>query len=324
MNERMNTGTYLSDDGKTEIFYTVWMPESTPKGIVQIVHGMCEYTGRYAEFAAYLTDRGYIVCGNDHLGHGKTAILKNDLGYFADKDGDVCVVNDVLQLTKIMRQKYRFLPYILFGHSFGSFIARALVASHPDAVDAAVFSGTSGSKPPFALGKFMANAIGFFRGGHYRSNLLFKAAFGSYNDRFKDEPDPTGYEWVTNDREKLTAYANDPYCTFRFTAKAYADMFTVLQFISTDKWYDIYPKSMPTLLLAGENDPVGQYGEGVREVYSRLKDQSLSSLSALMYKGERHEVLNGLNRQVAYADILKWLNETCDGIVSARVQRNNW
>lgn len=308
-------GSYPSSNQKDTIFYTLWMPDGNPRGIVQIVHGMDEYVERYSEFAEFLCENGLIVCGNDHLGHGRSAVTDEDLGYFADSDGDRCLVQDVETLRGILRSRYRALPYIIMGHSMGSFITRAYVSSHPDSVDAVILSGTAGGGRPFGFGKFLCGVIAKLRGKHYRSEMVKKIAFQGYNKRFKGD---TGVEWVTNDPDKLSAYAGDPKCTFTFTVQGYRDLFTLLSYVNSDEWYEKMPKNLPILFFAGSDDPVGDYSNGVKQVAEKLMDADVSDVTVHIYEGERHEVLNGISRKKACSDILEWLDRVIEGIHAAR------
>lgn len=312
-------GTFPSSDGVNTVRYTVWMPEGNPRGIVQIVHGMVEYIGRYGEFAAYLADHGLIVCGHDHLGHGDTAKTPEDYGFFGEKDGDVYLVKDVEGLRLEMRKKYPSLPYIILGHSMGSFITRAYAASHPDAADGIILSGTAGSGQPFLLGIFLCNLVGAICGKRHRSKLIKNLAFSGYNRRFEGD---TGCEWVTSDPDRLAAYAADPKCTFTFTVRGYHDLFTLLRYVNSDKWYENMPKNVPIFLFCGENDPVGNYSKGVKQVADRLLEQDVSSVRLEVYRGERHEVLNGLSRAKCYADVQEWIDGVIEGVRDARNTRN--
>ncbi len=312
---RKTEGTFPSSDEKNTVGYTLWMPDGNPRGVVQIVHGMVEYIDRYDEFATYLADHGLIVCGHDHIGHGRTAGSPDNYGYFGEKDGDRFLVKDVELLRQILRKKYPSLPYIIMGHSMGSFVTRAYVATHPDAVDAVILSGTAGGGKPFGLAKFLCNTVALFRGKRHRSNFIKNLAFGGYNKRFEGN---TGSEWVTNDPERLTAYVSDPRSSFTFTVQGYHDLFTLLSYVNSDKWYSDMPKNLPILFFAGSEDPVGNYSSGVLEVADRLRDLDVSDITVKIYEGERHEVLNGLKREECYSDVLDWLDGVISGIHAAR------
>lgn len=308
------TDSFRSSDGIHDIAYTVWTPDSAPRAMVQIVHGMNEYVDRYDEFACFLADHGMVVFGDDHLGHGRTAKDDADLGYFAEKDGDRCLVEDVYSLNKLMRKKYRSLPCILLGHSMGSFISRAFVSVHPDAVDAFVVSGTAGKGQPFGLGITLCSLLAKLKGDRHRSKFVKKLAFSGYNKRFEGD---LGIEWVTSDLEGQRKYGEDPKCMFDFTLGGYRDMFRLLSYVNSDEWYANMPSALPTIFVSGADDPVGNYSKGVQQVSERLSETS-SDVTIKIYEGERHELLTGLSRYKVFDDLLSWMNERIDGIIAAR------
>lgn len=313
--------TFRSSDRENDVVYYVWTPSCVPKGVVQIVHGMCEYMGKYEDFAQFLCEKGFVVCGDDHIGHGRTAKNDGDLGYIDPKKGDVYLVKDELELIGIMRKKYRFLPYVIFGHSMGSFITRVLIANHPDCVDGVILSGTSGSEPPFAFAKWFAGVMCALTGKRNGCKLIDKIAFGKYNDRFVDKGQkPVGDEWLSPNSEQVEKFRDNKFCQFKFTTSAYKALFALGKYMSSDKWYEKYPKSMPTLLIAGEDDPVCQYGQGVIEVYTKLKDADMSDIEAKIYKDERHELLQGYKIDLVQSDIYAWLERVTNGVIEARVQ----
>ncbi|MGN1472626.1 MAG: alpha/beta fold hydrolase, partial [Eubacteriales bacterium] len=120
----LQTGFFPSSDGKSQSFYQIWVPEQAPRAIVLLSHGMCEYVGRYADFAEYLGSRGFVLCGADHIGHGKTARNTAELGYIPKNGGRGFLREDLHSMEKLARKTFPGLPVFLFGHSMGSFIAR--------------------------------------------------------------------------------------------------------------------------------------------------------------------------------------------------------
>lgn len=311
-------GYFESANGVNKVKYYIRLPETNPRGILQIVHGMCEYFERYEELCSYLCDRGIIVCGNDHVGHGESVENDDQLGFFAESDGDRAVVSDVAALRDIMRKKYRMLPYVMLGHSFGSFVARAYAASNSDAIDALILSGTSGQKMPVRSGRALCKLVGALRGKKHRSKLIHSVVFGGYNKRFKVK-DPTGYEWVTSDPEALKKYASDKKCTFMFTVQAYLDMFALISYIQSDKWYADLSPALPIFIMAGENDPLSEYTSGIFEMMKKLKDKNVTDLEYRIYKNERHELLTGLSKLDAFEDVYDWMSERFEGIVKLKL-----
>lgn len=319
MNITKTEGTYPSSNGKNTIYYTVWKPDCNPRAVVQISHGMCEYVDRYDEVARKFCEQGFVVCGNDHLGHGRSIESEEELGYFADSDGDLYLVRDLYALNQIMRKTYRALPYVLLGHSFGSFIARAYMMGHGDSVDGLILSGTSAGRQPVKLGMKVGSFIAKRKGGHYRSKLIDKLAFGSYNKRVKaPKGKKTGYEWITTEPTALSNYADDFRCTFKFTVQGFYDMFTLLDFVNSEEWYKKMPKGTPVFLIGGEEDPVGSYGKDIPFIAEQLLDADSSDVTYKIYPNERHEVLTGITRMQAIADAAEFIDRVIEGVHAAR------
>jgi Lysophospholipase len=311
------TGTFKSSDKITDVVYYVYTPEReiNPKAILQISHGMCEYIERYEELAEFLTANGVVVCGNDHLGHGKTAADIDNLGYFGDSDGDTYLIRDVHSLYEIMRQKYRRLPYIMLGHSMGSFIVRSYMTNtnYGNEIDGVILSGTSGADVPYKYGKLIASVISILKGKKYRSKTLRKLIFKNYNHRFADESEE--FSWITKDKDIRNKYTNDDHCNFIFTTYGYRDMFKLLETVSKDDWAGDIPLSLPVLFMSGTDDPVGNYGDGVKSIYEKLVDVELNDIALKLYDSDRHEILNETDRLTVFNDILGFVNHVYEGIV---------
>lgn len=297
---------FKSADGSHMIAYYVFFPIGKIKGIVQISHGMCEYFERYSDFAEYLTDLGFAVCGNDHLGHGDSVERESELGYFSPENGWENVVEDMFTLTKIMKKSFGKLPYFLIGHSMGSFLSRAYVTKHGRSLSGAVFLGTSGgmSGMPFLLSIVEISKL--LHGEKYRSKIINKIAFGAYNHKISDHVNE--YDWISRDKNIVDKYYNDSKCSFIFTLNGFENLMKVLWYVTNDKWFETYPKMLPTFLAAGSGDPVGNYGKGVKRVYNRLKHENCN-VDMKIYKEARHELVNEINRHEVYEDISDFLFE---------------
>ena len=307
MNYIKETGKLASRNGMQDITYYIYTPLSTPKAILQISHGMCEYIERYEDFIDFLTGQGFLVCGNDHLGHKNSAISKDMLGYFAPKDGYTFLARDLARVTRMVQRQYPDLPFFLFGHSMGSFVARAYLTRYPDSVDGIIICGTAGSNPVAGLGSMVVSIIKAIKGEHHRSPFINKLMFGNYNSRY--EKNTSGFDWLTRDPEIISKYENDEYCNFLFTASAYKDLLKLLQFVSSPEWYRSVPKKLPVFLISGDMDPVGGWGKGIQEVEEKLQHQNLTNLTVKLYKDMRHEILNEVGKEEVYQDILDWLNK---------------
>ena len=299
--------TYPSSDGKNTVAAYCFTPSNGDvRAVVQMSHGMCEYILRYEDFAAYLCDHGVAFAGNDHLGHGETAANADDLGYTV---GAQYMLEDTRALTAWLKERFGAdMPLILAGHSMGSFIARAYLAAYGgDGLDAAVIIGTAGFGAPTGVGKTLAKCIGAVRGDRYRSPFLKSMAFGGYTKRCPKGCSPSA--WITSDEEIVARYDADPFCSYLFTVRGYIDLFTLLGTVSAKSWAGAVPKDLPILLTAGEEDPVGAYGRGVRDVYRRLRQAGVKEVTCKLYPEDRHEILNELDREAVYADLLAYIEQ---------------
>lgn len=308
MNYTKETGQLASRNGIQNITYYIYTPICPPKAVLQISHGMCEYIERYENFIDYLTGHGFLVCGNDHLGHKNSAISKDKLGYFAPKNGYTFLARDLARVTRRIQRQYPELPFYLFGHSMGSFVARAYLSRYPDLIDGIIICGTSGSNPALSAGSALISIIKAVKGELYRSPFIDKLMFGNYNSRY--EQISSKFDWLTRDPSIITKYENDEYCNFLFTTSGYKDLTRLLRYVSSQEWYTSIPKELPFLLISGAMDPVGGFSQGILEVEKKLRRQGLTRLETKLYPDMRHEILNEVGKEEVYDDILHWL-EAC-------------
>lgn len=298
---------YDSVDGEHKIHAVEWDPEGEPKAVLQIIHGMTEYIGRYDEFASFLADHGFCVVGNDHIGHGDSVNSPDDYGYFREKNGNKCLLEDIRTLQEMTRKKYPDVPYFILGHSMGSFLARQYIARYGDGLAGAVIMGT-GSQPAATLSSAMllCRLIALARGWKYRSQLIKNMASGNYNKRCGDK---TPAEWLSKNDENKAAYLSNPKCTFIFTVNGYYNLFYSFKDCQDKKTVAKIRKDLPILIVSGAEDPVGNYGKGVEQAYKLYQDAGIEDLQMKLYEGDRHEILNELDREQVYQDLLDWFEK---------------
>ena len=293
----------LSSDRIHQLKGKIYIPEGTAKGLFHVVHGMTEYIGRYDGFMRAMAEEGYIVFGYDHLGHGKTASNDSELGFIAHENGWQRLVDDVFVFGNTIKKAMGDdLPFILMGHSMGSFIVR-LTAAQYNHYDKLIVMGTGGPNPAGGVGIKLARSIKKRKGERHISGFMYKMAFGAYNKPFKDENDP--YAWLSVNRENRDKYRVDKYCTFLFTVSAMEDLVRLNVGCNTKDWFADIDKEKPILLVSGSMDPVGEYGKGVTKVYDSLKAQG-ANVQMKLYDGCRHEILNDDCRNEVVADIKRF------------------
>ncbi|MFA5635841.1 MAG: alpha/beta hydrolase [Anaerovoracaceae bacterium] len=299
--------SFSGSNGIDTVSYQTYTPDGKPKAIVQIAHGMAEHFGRYQEFAEYLAGVGFVVCGNDHLGHGETAPTQEDLGYFGKNDGWINMTDDLHLLTLKMKQKYGNLPYFLIGHSMGSLLTRAYLSSYGKELSGAVLIGTSGENPAAKAALPLISLIRKAKGDRHRSGLIYYLAFGNYNKRY--EKGSRKLAWMSQDDEVLNAFKADPKCNFILTVAGFRDLMKVLIYVSRKDWASEVPQKLPVILLSGDKDPVGDFGQGTRQVFKQLQMAKVEDLSLKLYPGLRHEILNEPGKEQIHKDILEWLQK---------------
>ena len=300
--------TFPSSDGLHDVHSSLWLPEDeAPRAVVQIVHGISEYVGRYDHLACFLTEHGCAVCGEDHLGHGRTGKQDNRFGVFSHRDGWDLVTEDVMELRRLMGERFPGIPYFLLGHSMGSFLTRTCLCRFPGSVDGAILSGTGQEPAPIvAAGKLLAGLIARREGYDYFSPLVHSMALGAYNKQFA--PCRTSADWITRDEAVVDAYTADPFCQIRPSASLYRDMLGGLQYIAGKKALSQMDPNTPVYIYSGDRDPVGANGKGVKKVYGFFQKHGTKDLSLKLYAGGRHEMHNELNKEEVFSDLLDWLN----------------
>ncbi|PWM61781.1 MAG: alpha/beta hydrolase [Clostridia bacterium] len=298
-----------SATGQGELYVRVWEPENQPKAVLQIVHGMAEHIERYDRFARYLNQNSILVVGADNASHGKSISKDGIRGYFGAEHGWNSLIQDIQSVHSIIKQSYCDLPCILFGHSMGSFLARSYAARHGDDLDGFIFCGTAGKNPALPVAKLLARSEIRKNGASTPSRLLDKLSFGAYNNAFK--PNRTPFDWLSRDEAEVDKYVDDPACGFVFTAAGFRDLFDGLGEVSGPQWARRVPKR-PILLIAGDADPVGANGKGVKQVEAWLV-QSGHRVKCILYPGARHELLNETNREQVSDDVRLFIEGVCGG-----------
>ncbi len=303
---KSNALTFKTPDG-VDIHYFQWLPDGDVRAVVQIAHGMAEHAARYERFAQKLCDAGFAVYANDHRGHGQTAGSLENVGYFADHDGWQLVKDDLGQLMGIAKDENPGLPVFLLGHSMGSLLIRDFIFDHGAEIKGAILSGTVGD-PGFQgkIGLAVAKMIARFKGRRYPSPLLTKLSFGEFNKPFA--PNRTDFDWLSRDEAEVDKYVADPFCGGLFSAGFWVDFLGGLNTLLDPGRVGRIPRDLPILLFSGEQDPCGANTAGVKQVCDSYIKAGLTDVTCKFYEGGRHEMLNEVNREEVYADVISWIN----------------
>lgn len=300
--------SFVSDNGKDSIYLCEWIPDGQPKGVVQIAHGVAEHIARYAPFAAFLNANGFIVAGNDHLGHKRSVKQEDDYLFFSENDGWNHVAADMKTVHDLVAEKYPDLPYFMFGHSMGSFLLRTYLIKYREPLSGAIISGTSYTSSALnGAGRMIAKLESAIKGPRARSKMMYNMAFGNYNKAFL--PNRTECDWLTNDEKIVDAYISDKYCGGMPTNELFSEMLGGIKFNQQIANVALMNKDIPVLFVSGALDPVGESGKGVKKTYEMFVRVGMKDVSMKLYPGARHEILNELTKEQVFGDVLAWMNE---------------
>ena len=300
----MRTDFYYDSCGEGMIHGCRWIPDGEVKAVVQIIHGIAEYALRYEGFAEHLNRLGIAVVAEDHMGHGES-METSTRGYFTG--GWNSAVDDSYRLMKDTMAMYPCVPYILFGHSMGSFMARTILIRYPDSgIKAAVICGT-GWMPGavISLGQNAAKLVCKSVGERNPSEMMQKLVFGSYNS--KVEHPATAFDWLSRDPKMVKAYVDDPKCGFTASCGLLRDMMGAIAMIQKPQNLQKMKKSLPVLFVAGGDDPVGSYGKAVNQAGEEFRKNGMQDVTVRIFPLARHEILNEINRDEIYNFVSDWI-----------------
>lgn len=305
---------FQSNDGKTTVHAVKWTPDNGEyHAILQITHGMIEFIERYAHFAEFLTGKGYMVVGHDHIGHGVSVTDEKEWGYFCEKNPSDVLIADMHKLRTMIQEENPQVPYFMMGHSMGSYMLRKYLSYHHDNLRGAIIMGT-GFVPEnltkLALG--ITNVFGKIFGSHHRSKLIQSLAFGASYKAYDMTGTDLTRSWLTKDVDMIKAYYGDPRCSFSFTVNGYKGLFEAVNYSCNPENVKKIPAKLPIFIVSGQDDPVGDMGEGVMKVYHMFEETGSLDVTYKLYENDRHEIINETDKQVVFTDLLSWMNVRID------------
>lgn len=306
----MADNIFICSDGH-RLAYNLWRPSPNVeiKAFLQILHGMAEYSDRYARFAEYLNKSGIAVFAADHRGHGVTA-SEDEIGWFAEEDGWNRIADDAFELANFITSQYRVSTTFLMGHSMGSFLARTVMVKHPDFYSGVIIMGTGCGKGIVGkIGKLVCRNEIKKHGSKSPGVKMNKLSFSSYNRQF--EPTSTDFDWLSRDAKEVEKYIKDDKCGFLCTNGFFYDLLTGVEFSNSTANAETLPKDLPLLIISGEMDPVGDFGKGVKKVYKLYTGAGIADVTLKLIPGARHELLNEINRKEVFEILANWLEAHC-------------
>ncbi len=307
----IKTEAYFHSTNGSDMCRTlIWADDDCdPVGILQISHGLTDHIDRYNRFARFMAENGFIVCGNDHIGHGKTAKTLTDLGDFGAPDADIRMVDDMHVLHNIMSNRYPGLPYFLIGHSMGSFLSRIYAAEFGHDLSGLICCGTTQISGKLSgLSDYtdvVADIIGKDKFSSTGSEVL-----GKITARYYKEEDENS--WLSLSKENREEADADPYFDYPISNASAMNVAKMLLKCSSDECIASIPQTLPVLLISGGKDPIGFFGRGVISFCDKLEENGIDT-QIQIYPGLRHEILNEDDYQRIYEDILTWCYRALQG-----------
>jgi len=302
--------TFNSSDGHSVIHCRKWIPEGQPVAVLQLVHGMVEYIERYDEFATFLSSKGYLVIGHDHIGHGHSVQNDDELGVMKGKHPSDFMIEDIYIHYSMTKKDFPNLPYFILGHSMGSYLIRkflAIKSKDIEGITGAVIMGTGQEKAITCLGGLAAIAVlSIFQGKNHRSKIIRKMTYSAPYKKFDCYGKDYTKSWLSKNLESVEKYYHDKYCTYIFTLNAYKGLIEATKFACSKAAVDMMRKDIPLLVISGADDPVGNLGTGTTAAADAFKAGGVQEVTLKLYEGDRHEILQELDRQQVFEDIYQW------------------
>lgn len=303
--------TFSSADGHSVIHCRKWIPEGEPVAVLQLVHGMVEYIERYDEFATYLAEKGYVVVGHDHIGHGHSVTNDDELGVMSGKHPSDILVEDIYTHFSMTRKAYHSQKYFILGHSMGSYMVRKFLSvksAYIENLSGAIIMGTGQETAGACNGALALIAVlSLLKGKNFRSrfvqSLSYSAPYRQYDCYGKDYTK----SWISRNVENVEKFYNDKYCTFLFTLNAYKGLVEAAKYACSEECFKTVRSSLPLFIVSGDSDPVGNLGKGTAAVANAFQKAGLKDVKLKLYKDDRHEILNEIDRVQVFEDIYQWL-----------------
>lgn len=285
----------------------LWTPDGAPRLVLQIAHGMTEHMGRYAGFAAKLTDLGVAVAGFDLRGHGLNA--GDPVCATFGEGGWDASLEDMRLFHAELARRFPGTPHFMLGFSLGSFLLRDYLGHCSEDIAGAVIMGT-GHQPGLLLAVLLRVIQGEIRRGGFDHSTprVQEMSFGNYNRAFA--PNKTPFDWLCSDEEQLALYGGDALCRKEISAGLFYQLVDAMKRTGSRDAYRTWNRQLPVLLLSGANDPVGDCGKGVQRVQSGMTRAGMRDVQMHLLPGARHDLLHELRSgasEEATEILVKWL-----------------
>lgn len=297
--------TLTASDGAI-LSLAVTTPETAPKAIVHLVHGMSEHKNRYLPVMEYLSSRGYACVISDLRGHGETLTDYNERGHLG-KRGYQGIIDDLVLVSAWAKERFPGIPLYIFGHSMGSMLVRAYCKEHDDDLAGLVVCGSPSANSFARVGQWLARIVWMFNGWHYRSPFLAGLATGNYGKKLKKK-EGSSHAWICSDPAVVAAYDADPLCGFKFTVNGYYHLFGLMADIYSRKGWAVRNPGLKVIFIAGAEDPCIVSLKKFAEAVSFFRSLGYNDVTSKVYPRMRHEVLNEKDKETVWNDLANTLD----------------
>jgi alpha-beta hydrolase superfamily lysophospholipase len=301
----MDSFKILTSEG-VEIQAYCWLPAGKPVAVLQIAHGMQEYAQRYDHFARWMNANNIAVYANDHIGHGSSINSMEEISDFPRKDDWQRSVDILHLLTQKIRHDHPGVPLVLLGHSMGSVLVQTYMIRYGKKAEAYILSGAIRQPMLMAnLGTIIVKILAAFNGPSDRSKFIVSMGYGRYNKHFK--PVRTQCDWLCRDNSVVDDYISSPLCGVPLTNSFYLNFFHGFSYIACRRNLKQIPPGKPVLIIAGKSDPSGFFGKAPLKIGKLLSRYAKAKVDMKLYPEARHEILNEINKEEVYGDVLAWM-----------------
>lgn len=298
------------------IYSVEWLTAvDNPLGNIVIVHGMAEHINRYSLFAEYAVKKGYNVFGYDQRGHGFTAESKADLGHIDDKSGWQSYIDDLKCVIEQVQSIAPQLKNYVLGHSMGSFVSRDFSIRYPEMIDGLILSGSTDCLlSELIMGLTLAKTELLVKGPTGKAERVNGMLTKKYAKAFKNRE--TDYDWLCTDPMVVREYMDDPYSGYCPKTSFFTAFFGGLISLHEKSTYQCVAVDLPMLILSGQQDPVTNMGLGTLRLFEKLRKQGVEDIRVKIYPGMRHEILNEVDKESVFKDIMDWIDAHGGGKLS--------
>jgi alpha-beta hydrolase superfamily lysophospholipase len=303
----MDSLKITTSDG-VEIQTYSWLPPGKPLAILQIAHGMQEHAQRYDHFARWMNRYEVAVYAHDHIGHGSSVRSMEDISHFPRKDDWQRSVDILHLISGKIKEDHPGIPLIVLGHSMGSALVQSYMIRFGKEADGYILSGAIRQSMFLAtVGVIIVQGLAALFRWNDRSRLIISLGYGQYNKYFK--PNRTECDWLCRDNKIVDEYISSPLCGVPLTNSFYLNFFRGFRHIASHRNLKKIPNGKPVLIIAGKSDPAGFFGKAPVKISQLLTEYAKAKVDLKLYPDCRHEILNEINKEEVYNDILRWIRK---------------